>query len=325
MKKKIEIFLVFIILFLSVFYLVNYDFSDIFGREVESREKIPSYWLEKYGMIVLAEEDLELDSDGDNLTLLEEYNYKTSPLKFDTDGDGYSDGQEVENGYSPIGEGKMDYDNDKLPDLWEIKNGLSLKINDYGLDPDGDGMENYLEYEYSTNPQDPDTDGDGYDDLVEIKNGYDPTIEGNKRPSLKLSIDKLNISAPMIFSASYIEDNMQEELKSGVVIYPETGIPGQHGNTVVSGHSSNYSWIQGAYNYVFKDLNSLNVGDEILIESLYENGKRFEYKYVITSKEVLNPNDEKIFASSGERVITVATCWPLGTNFSRLIVKAKME
>jgi len=33
--------------------------------------------------------------------------YKTDPLLADTDGDGYSDGSEVKNGYNPLGPGKL--------------------------------------------------------------------------------------------------------------------------------------------------------------------------------------------------------------------------
>lgn len=70
------------------------------------------------------------DADGDGLTDLEESKlktnpkmkdtdrdglddykevvvYKTNPLKKDTDGDKYSDGEEVKNGYDPLGPGKL--------------------------------------------------------------------------------------------------------------------------------------------------------------------------------------------------------------------------
>ncbi len=43
-----------------------------------------------------------VDSDQDNLSLDEEKLYGTDPDKADTDGDGYSDGVEVESGYNPL-------------------------------------------------------------------------------------------------------------------------------------------------------------------------------------------------------------------------------
>ena len=43
-----------------------------------------------------------VDTDQDNLSLEEEKLYGTDPNKADTDGDGYSDGVEVESGYNPL-------------------------------------------------------------------------------------------------------------------------------------------------------------------------------------------------------------------------------
>ncbi len=50
----------------------------------------------------------KIDSDSDKLDDYAEVNtYKTDPLNPDTDGDGYLDGTEVENGYNPNGPGKL--------------------------------------------------------------------------------------------------------------------------------------------------------------------------------------------------------------------------
>jgi len=53
--------------------------------------------------------DLELiaDSDNDGLIDVREEFYGTDPYYPDTDGDGYSDGYEILNGYNPRGEGKL--------------------------------------------------------------------------------------------------------------------------------------------------------------------------------------------------------------------------
>jgi len=51
---------------------------------------------------------INIDSDGDGLTNDEENNiWATDPNNSDTDGDGYLDGEEVENGYDPLGPGKL--------------------------------------------------------------------------------------------------------------------------------------------------------------------------------------------------------------------------
>lgn len=54
------------------------------------------------------ENDMIKDSDGDGLTdNSETFKYKTDPNKPDTDGDSYSDGDEVRNGYDPLSPGKL--------------------------------------------------------------------------------------------------------------------------------------------------------------------------------------------------------------------------
>lgn len=94
--------------------------------------------------------DATLDIDADGLTAAEEGFYGTDETVADTDGDGYSDGEEVRAGFDPLGPGKLDSDND----------GFS--------DPD--------EREFGSDPFNPDTDGDGFSDGEEIENGFNPLI-----------------------------------------------------------------------------------------------------------------------------------------------------
>ncbi len=101
-----------------------------------------------------------LDSDNDGLNDYEEqYIYHTDPLKADTDSDGYKDGEEVKNGYSPLQKkskmAEADTDADGLNDDWELKIGTDL-----------------------TNP---DTDKDGYKDGQEVKKGYSPTNDESQK------------------------------------------------------------------------------------------------------------------------------------------------
>lgn len=86
----------------SVFY---YETAFI-QRDMELCKKITDEKLNQYCFKNIIGKFL--DSDNDGLTDYEEiFIYKTNPNKKDTDGDGYSDGDEVKNGYNPLGEGKM--------------------------------------------------------------------------------------------------------------------------------------------------------------------------------------------------------------------------
>ncbi len=55
------------------------------------------------------------------------------------------------------------------------------------IDTDTDGLPDYMENIYGSDPNNPDTDGDGYKDGEEVEGGYDPLISGNAR----LDYDKL--------------------------------------------------------------------------------------------------------------------------------------
>ncbi len=327
--------IIFIAVFLGAFfYILNFGLTGpkkiycylfcIKKQTLEEKYGISSEWLREHGMEITSEIELEKDIDGDGLSLLEEIRNQTDPYNIDSDGDGRSDGEEVSAGDNPLGEGKLDRDNDKLPDDWEIANKLSTKQDDYSLDPDGDGLINYYEYLHLTNPQVADSDYDGYSDLQEIQNGYDPVANGDIRGKFELFIDKIKVQSPLVWSKSDAAEDMLEDLKTGVTIYPKTGVPGQRGNAVISGHSSNYVWIKGDFNYIFKDLNELVEGDEIIIRVTQKNGQVFNYKYIVREKDVVEADNVKIFREEDTAYITLVTCWPLGTNWKRLIVKAEL-
>ena len=67
----------------------------------------------------------------------------------------------------------VDWDADGMPDDWEIAHRLNPAVNDANLDPDGDGVPNWLEWQRGTDPFNWDSDGDGIPDGAEKKRpGY---------------------------------------------------------------------------------------------------------------------------------------------------------
>jgi Bacterial TSP3 repeat len=68
-----------------------------------------------------------------------------------------------------------DTNHDKIPDSWEKKYNLSLKVKQTRRDPDRDKLDNLNEYKNGTNPRKADTDGDGLPDGLEVSLGLDPT------------------------------------------------------------------------------------------------------------------------------------------------------
>ena len=57
-----------------------------------------------------------------------------------------------------------DRNNDRIPDRWEKKHGLSLKVNQAKKDQDRDDLNNRGEYRSGSDPRDDDSDDDGTED-----------------------------------------------------------------------------------------------------------------------------------------------------------------
>jgi len=69
----------------------------------------------------------------------------------------------------------IDDDNDGMPSVWELKNGLDpFAPSDATKDPDHEGLINIDEYRFGTNPFDPDTDHGGTNDKDEVEHGTNP-------------------------------------------------------------------------------------------------------------------------------------------------------
>lgn len=206
---------------------------------------------------------------------------------------------------------------------WASVNSLSGK-DLQNADPDKDGLSNYLEFIHGTDPNNVDTDGDKYSDKVEIDAGYDPDDKSDKMLVADIEIEKININVPMVWSKTEDDRQMLKDLENGVAHFANTSAPGQNGNMIVSGHSSNYIWAKGNYNHIFKNLNDLNKGDIIIVRTIQKNGRVLAYKYAVTEKFISSADDERIFADSKNPTLTLTTCWPIGTTFKRAIIKAEI-
>ncbi len=95
----------------------------------------------------------EVDTDGDGLSDILEKVYGTNALNSDTDGDGFFDGTEVGEGFSP-------------------NHGANVLLST--VDSDGDGLFDAQEVQFGTNMHGKDSDNDGHTDYVELMEGYSP-------------------------------------------------------------------------------------------------------------------------------------------------------
>lgn len=133
-----------------------------------------------------------------------------------------------------------------------------------------------------------------------------------------LRIDKLSIFAPVIADVDGANKNIYfASLQRGVAQMAGTAKPDQKGNVVIFGHSNYYENDPGAYKQVFKNLDELKAGDEILIH--YKDN---DYKYAVSKQQIVGPTDTWVIEAKYD--LTLITCWPPGTIEKRLVVFANL-
>lgn len=132
-----------------------------------------------------------------------------------------------------------------------------------------------------------------------------------------LEIKKIDILVPIIKNVDGSDKaSYNKSLQSGVAHYDGTALPGEKGNIFIFGHSS--ADVKGDYSKVFASLNDLQKDDEITV--FYQNN---EHKYKVTGKRIVEATDLSVLDKGKKEVLTLMTCWPIGTKEKRLIVKAE--
>lgn len=122
-----------------------------------------------------------VDSDNDGLSDEQEIIYYTDSNNSDTDTDGFLDGEEVLNDYSPL-----------------VGNKKRTWQNDF----DKDGLNDFLEIQFGTDVGKADTDGDGINDYDEVMKGMNP-LDSNPEAKFERSL-VVNLSIQQMY---YVVDN----------------------------------------------------------------------------------------------------------------------
>ncbi|MCE7936963.1 sortase [Candidatus Saccharibacteria bacterium CPR2] len=147
----------------------------------------------------------------------------------------------------------------------------------------------------------------------------DPNAEIPVSSAPKIVIPKINVDVPVVYDEkSYDEGKIQKALEGGVVHYGESALPGQIGNNVIVGHSSNNFFNSGKYKFAFVLLDRLEVGDTFVI---HYGSKRYIYK--VFNKQIVAPNDFSLIQTADRPITSLITCTPPGTSWRRLVVQAE--
>ncbi|MBI3304817.1 class D sortase [Candidatus Parcubacteria bacterium] len=134
-----------------------------------------------------------------------------------------------------------------------------------------------------------------------------------------IKIGKIALEAPIVFSLSADLKDLARDLTQGVVHYPGSAMPGGVGNVFIAGHSSGQVWDPNPYKRVFAKLGQLKRGDNIVIVSTGTT-----YTYRVRSVMVLRPDEIRIFQPSTSPMLTLSTCWPIGSATNRFVVEADL-
>ena len=136
----------------------------------------------------------------------------------------------------------------------------------------------------------------------------------------RLIIPKLNVDVPINFEVGL--DDVMTMMNQGVVHYRINGAsayPGEIGNFVITGHSAGDIYSSNQYKFIFSGLERLEEGDIIYV---HYNQTRYTYKMV--GREIIDPTEvSKLIIETDKPMLTLVTCWPLGTSKYRLLISAE--
>ncbi|MBI4127823.1 MAG: sortase [Parcubacteria group bacterium] len=150
----------------------------------------------------------------------------------------------------------------------------------------------------------------------------DPILESVKALALTLDerdyivIPKINVITPVVYEETRAEWKIQKALNQGVVHYAGTALPGEEGNVFLVGHSSSWVGNTSPYVAIFSLIAELKENDEAFF---IRDDKIYRYHY--RDAVIVEPSDLSVLTPSGTRVISLMTCWPLGTTLKRLVVR----
>lgn len=136
------------------------------------------------------------------------------------------------------------------------------------------------------------------------------TASGVRRPSPAGLIGRLSV--PRLHLSAMVREGIDgKTLRLAIGHIPRMALPGQAGNVGVAGHRDTF----------FRGLKDLRTQDEIQFSTL--NG---DFKYVVESLIVVEPDNVAALAPSSENVLTMVTCYPffyVGTAPKRFVVRAR--
>jgi sortase A len=113
--------------------------------------------------------------------------------------------------------------------------------------------------------------------------------------------------------ALIVEGDSWEQLKLGVGHHLGTANPGERGNLVLSAHND-------IYGEIFRHLDDLELGDELIVYA----GEQ-PYRYIVRAKQIVEPTEVSVLASTTKPVATLISCYPYMVDTHRIVLVAELQ
>jgi sortase A len=123
----------------------------------------------------------------------------------------------------------------------------------------------------------------------------------------RLLIPSIQVDAPVV------EGDDWEALKQGAGHHLGSANPGEPGNCVISAHND-------IFGEIFRRLPDVELGDEVTILT-----SRHAYRYVVTQKRIVDPEDVSVMFPTTSPVLTLISCYPYGVDTHRIVVTAELR
>jgi LPXTG-site transpeptidase (sortase) family protein len=147
-------------------------------------------------------------------------------------------------------------------------------------------------------------------------------INGQGELPVRIVIDGINLSASISNPSSTNIEVLDNQLLSGAVRYPTSGLLGVNGTVLLFGHSSYLPIVHNQAYKTFDGIQNLKTGEEI---SVYSSDREYRYRVAGVRMANAQDNDQNTIAlPSDAQHLTLVTCDSFGTKSDRYIVTADL-
>lgn len=122
----------------------------------------------------------------------------------------------------------------------------------------------------------------------------------------RITIPTIGVDAPVVTGDGW------EQLQKGVGHHLGTANPGQAGNMVLSAHND-------IFGEIFRDLDQLNSGDQIFIQTATRS-----FTYTVRDRRILEPTEVSVMNPTREPTTTLVSCYPYLIDSQRIVIIAEL-